>query len=303
MKRPILHVMPAGGIGDAILHTAAIRGWKAKNPQGRVFVYCTNDSYYEVLRENPHIDSLRRLTWAHYLFGQLPGVRRWVKQNMRVADYARVAPSLFGSEPAGRVIGEMLGVKVDDASPELHLTKDEIEIGKQRLASYRLPVALHVLGRCTENKQWPYANWEAVVTGCPQFAFIQLGLTDEPLIMGAVDLRGLTLRESFAVTKHCRAFVGVDSAPAHAAAALKIPAVVLFGPSSPEVWGHSTARNLYVQQRCGPCIDTLATGQCPYERACMSAISVTAVQEALVELIGTGGADGRSDADPQHAGH
>ncbi|MBF0583725.1 MAG: putative lipopolysaccharide heptosyltransferase III [Magnetococcales bacterium] len=47
----------------------------------------------------------------------------------------------------------------------------------------------------------------------------------------------LSLRQLTALTAHCRLFFGVDTAPAHMAAALNVPVVVLFGPSGAFDWG------------------------------------------------------------------
>ncbi|MEO5348486.1 MAG: putative lipopolysaccharide heptosyltransferase III [Magnetococcus sp. YQC-3] len=53
-----------------------------------------------------------------------------------------------------------------------------------------------------------------------------------------VEMSGrLTLRQLVALTARCRLFFGVDTAPAHMAAALAVPVVVLFGPSGSFDWG------------------------------------------------------------------
>lgn len=54
----------------------------------------------------------------------------------------------------------------------------------------------------------------------------------------AVSLAGqLSLKELAALTARARAFVGVDSAPMHIAAAVGTPCVALFGPSGDKEWG------------------------------------------------------------------
>ena len=87
-----------------------------------------------------------------------------------------------------------------------------------------------------------------------------------------------------AVIKHAVAFVGADTFWQHVAAAFHKPAVVLFGPSTPAVWGHPSAINLWEPPRCAPCIDVLRDAACPYEIACMRAIDVDTVARALATV-------------------
>jgi heptosyltransferase-3 len=72
-----------------------------------------------------------------------------------------------------------------------------------------------------------------------------------------VDLSAqLTLPELAALTKNARAFVGVDSAPMHIAAAMGTPTVALFGPSSTVNWApwRVAARVITSSTHpCGPC--------------------------------------------------
>ncbi|MET0345913.1 MAG: glycosyltransferase family 9 protein, partial [Casimicrobiaceae bacterium] len=68
------------------------------------------------------------------------------------------------------------------------------------------------------------------------------------------DLSGrLTLAELGAVTARARAFVGVDSAPMHIAAAMGTPALALFGPSSEHVWGPWQVAHRVVTSDLHPC--------------------------------------------------
>jgi hypothetical protein len=69
---------------------------------------------------------------------------------------------------------------------------------------------------------------------------------------------------------------------AHATSAFGTPGVVLFGASTPKVWGHSNNINLYKDLRCAPCIDLLFDSPCPYGKPCMTTISVGEVREALI---------------------
>lgn len=281
MNRPVARWWTYGGLGDVILQTPAIRAWKQQFPHGRLIMYCLSTTHRDILRGNPHIDALRVMT---PLRGALSAFR-FGRPQATMANYGWIGPSLFNEKHASALIGEMFGVAVEKTTPEIYLTPAEEDAGRARTAGFSTPVALNTTALCSANKLWTAERWAALATECPELDFVQVGSLSEALVPGAHDLRGLRLRESFAVIKHCRAFVGVDSCPAHAAAAFSIPAVVLFGPSRPAIWGHTSATNLYVQQRCSPCIDTLHSGRCPYGNLCMTQISVQAVKDALAEAL------------------
>ncbi len=66
----------------------------------------------------------------------------------------------------------------------------------------------------------------------------------------------LTLPELAVITGKARAFVGMDSAPMHIAAAMGTPTVALFGPSDDRVWGPWQVASRVItfnRQFCGPC--------------------------------------------------
>jgi ADP-heptose:LPS heptosyltransferase len=73
-------------------------------------------------------------------------------------------------------------------------------------------------------------------------------------------LQGLSLGQFAAALAEARLFVGNDSGPAHMAAALARPVVVIFGSSSSPIWGpwpqhasHPPARIVQNPFDCNPC--------------------------------------------------
>jgi heptosyltransferase-3 len=72
--------------------------------------------------------------------------------------------------------------------------------------------------------------------------------------LGLVDLGGaLTLPELAALTARARAFVGVDSAPMHIAAAMRTPTLAFFGPSDEITWGPWQVPHRIVASAAHPC--------------------------------------------------
>jgi heptosyltransferase-3 len=102
-----------------------------------------------------------------------------------------------------------------------------------------------------------------------------------------VDLTGaLSLSELAALTGSARAFVGVDSAPMHIAAAMGTPAVALFGPSSEQAWGPWRVPQRVVVSdafTCRPCgLDGCGGGKVS---ECLSTLPVARVHAALAALL------------------
>lgn len=87
------------------------------------------------------------------------------------------------------------------------------------------------------------------------------------------------------VLRRCRVFVSNDSGPAHLAAALEIPLVVIFGPGDPNRYGP------YPLERVNQVI-LHAQGELPCFRrrcpthACLRKLSVERVLQAVREILG-----------------
>ncbi len=106
-----------------------------------------------------------------------------------------------------------------------------------------------------------------------------------------IDLTGaLTLKELAALTVHARAFVGVDSAPMHMAAAMQTPTVALFGPSGEAHWGpwgvvHRIVASKATNHACRPCGNDGCGGSKVSE--CLTQLPVAQVLDALNDLLAT----------------
>jgi ADP-heptose:LPS heptosyltransferase len=287
-----------GGIGDVLLMTPALREIKRQHPGSRVNVYCTHQSHMDVLKHNPHVDVLKlEGRWRRFLAAEANAVLGWAQRETKRSPraeallkratgivwprYGDCVPTLLGLH-ATEIIGQLLNVAVRDRRLEIFLTRKEHEQAQATMKCYRNPVAIQITSRCSRNQHWPIDRWELLTEKNPRYTFLQLGLPDEPAVRGAIDLRGKTsLREAIALLAHATAFVGVVSSLAHATNATGTPAVVLVGPSAPEVWAHPNQRLVARGLRCAPCIDTLQHHPCPYGAPCLSEITVEDVEDAL----------------------
>jgi len=104
-----------------------------------------------------------------------------------------------------------------------------------------------------------------------------------------VDLTGeLNLKELAALTARAKAFVGVDSAPMHIAAAMQTPVVALFGPSGEKHWGPWATKfrvvaSIKPEHSCRPCGNDGCGGSKVSD--CLVTLSVEDVHEAVNAIL------------------
>jgi ADP-heptose:LPS heptosyltransferase len=100
-----------------------------------------------------------------------------------------------------------------------------------------------------DDKAWPMERWVALLrkvhTRRRQALIVLRGAREEvPMLeeiraataLEAVVVAGDSLREFFALCEAAHSMISVDTGPAHAAAALSVPLVVLYGAESPTHW-------------------------------------------------------------------
>jgi lipopolysaccharide heptosyltransferase II len=94
-------------------------------------------------------------------------------------------------------------------------------------------------------------------------------------------VRRLGLKQLAALFKRAQLFIGNEAGPMHLANALGLPAVVLIGPTRPELTGPfgTTARVIRHPVGCNPCRER----NCP-DIKCLQAIEVNQVEEAAHSL-------------------
>jgi lipopolysaccharide heptosyltransferase II len=113
---------------------------------------------------------------------------------------------------------------------------------------------------------------------------------------GAVSVAcDLTLGELRAIVARARLFVGGDSGPAHIAATTSTPMVVLFGPTTPVVWGpwrNGAAATATVDTGdlpCRPCNQRVCE---PGDFRCLRGISADMVMNAAARVLAPGARTG-----------
>jgi heptosyltransferase-3 len=129
-------------------------------------------------------------------------------------------------------------------------------------------------------------GYQIVMTGAPTAEQIaQLKAVQTATKQKLASLSSLSIGELVAVIAGGKLFVGNDSGPAHIAAAVKTPLVVMFGPASSVRWRPWRAPSELVQNyfACNPC--SMYKCEAFDEPECIRSISLTQVMGAVENVL------------------
>lgn len=166
---------------------------------------------------------------------------------------------------------------------EIHLTPEEDAFGRQH--SGRIVIEPHLKKKASQNKQWGWVRWNklAYLAYKAGLRVTQLGAPGIEPVDEADFIETPTFRRAVAVLKYARGAVLPEGGLHHAAAAVGLPAVVIFGGFTPvELTGYDMHINLGANfaHACG------MRQPCRHCERWMAEITPDAVLEHLTRIIG-----------------
>lgn len=207
------------GFGDDIMTTARVRALHEQSPV-RVLVTGLDGKprWSEVWENNPKI--ARDRASAGQILRDGPGARPHL-------DYARMTRDRFFFN------------QVPLAPGEIFLTDAEKALGRRAIV-----IEPHVKTGASPNKDWGYQRFQELVRARPDLPWVQFD-HGGPLLEGVDAIPTRSFREACGVLSGARAAVLPEGGLHHAAAALGIPAVVIFGAYiPPSITGYDLHVNL-----------------------------------------------------------
>lgn len=170
------------------------------------------------------------------------------------------------------------GFRCADHIAQIYLTDEEIARGTAARAKFGPYVLIEPYTK-HQNFQWPIERWEQLVDACPDLTFVQHTHVDSPIVRGA-HLEPADFRQACGLVAEAEVYVRSESGLCHAAAAMGVPQVTLFGGCmDPDVMGGYPGQIVMADRGPGsPCGKWLACDHCT---ACMESITVSQVVEAL----------------------
>jgi len=207
-------------------------------------------------------------------------------------------PMAFATDSYARIAG----VGPGDDTPVFPVTREETEWAAGMLGTGRwvavAPGGARNPRDVVQRKLWPACRFREIARRLVSLGFGCVLLGDGRDRAAAyevshgtghvVDLCGrATWGRSAAVLARCDAFLGVDSGAAHLATSQRTPAVVLFGPTSPEaLYARGSVSVVKTTAECSPCYSNEVFTGCARRGApCMFEIDVDAVWDSLESLL------------------
>lgn len=220
------------GIGDEIMVTGEVRKLALAKPGIRVAVRDARrpdwHRWHVIWNGNPNIAPPRSA--YDVVLENAPGQRPYIEaKNMRSWTWKPYHP-----EP-GRIY------------------LDEREASYAQLARKCIVVQPFIKASASPNKRWPIEFWQELIERRPTWNWVQVGDGTEPRLGGVAFIQTPSFRDACGVLSGADMLVSQEGGMHHAAAALGIPAVVIFGGFiSPKVTGYASQHSLYVESEQHP---------------------------------------------------
>ncbi len=244
------------GFGDDIMATARVRALYQKEPVP-VLITGPGDRprWSEIWENNPKITRDRATAGQTLRDG--PGLRPHL-------DYQRLTRDRFFFKEVGIRPGEIF------------LTESEKRLGRPAIL-----IEPHVKRGASPNKDWGFERFQSVVQTRPDLPWAQCDY-GEPLLQGVEAIPTRSFREACGVLSGALAALLPEGGLHHAAAALGVPAVVIFGAYiPPAVTGYAGHVNLY---RDVPEVTGLNRPD-PRAEAALASITIAEVVTALESVL------------------
>jgi ADP-heptose:LPS heptosyltransferase len=268
------------GIGDSLLFNTVLYKLGQQNRQR----YWVGSRHPEIYAGNPHVRHLPFTNQA--IVYRLARVMSW----LRIVDgYAHMDYYHAGRIPQKHImqlLAERVGLKETPGKPVIFLS--EAELAEKLLPASGKPwVAIQSTGnsKWTDNKNWGAEKFAQLANLlAPSFSLMQLGDAGDPPLPVQINLCGkIGIRQVFQALRQCVLFVGQVGFLMHAATAVEVPSVIIYGGfEAPWQSGYGQNVNLYNAVPCAPC---WLESKCPHGKKCLEEITPEHVQQELCSLL------------------
>lgn len=292
-----------GGLGDLICLLASVAGLRRRHPDAWL-VLIAPLGCWPIAASSGLVDAAADALGVFHLFLQAVCPAERYYRPLLPDESSPPAPQLrhLTEEFAGAlgVAADFSGVSVA-APPRV---RRHIARWLRKVNPGSRPIVVLHPGPAWPVREWPAASWRelAILAGARLPAcLIKIGMSRDsmwrrrptPALPGVVECSDrMRPIELVALLEQASAFVGIDSGPLHVAAALGVPSVALFGPTSGALRLHPRAQATILSGAVG-CLGChheptgplhWRTG-CPHNIACMRQVGAAEVCARLIATL------------------
>jgi len=167
-----------------------------------------------------------------------------------------------------------------DHRARIYLTEAERARGTRARDQYGPYVLIEPFTK-HQNFRWPLDRWNALVASCPDLTFVQHTHPETPVLVSGAYPEPATFREACGLLTGCALYVRSESGMCHAAAALDVPQVTIFGGCmDPEVMGYYPRQTVLAEGP--PCGRWLPCDHCAAVMARLTVDTVLAAVRAVL---------------------
>ncbi len=275
-------INPTGGMGDVLMLSGVLKQCLDKDNKTR-YNLVRRSIYSSILREHPAIGRIGHPPAD----AQVITTDYWAKEKLGKGD-ARAYQIL------ARMFGLRTPVEEDLFLPGPVPGDDMIH----RLISEPGKTLIAIApSSASPRKMIPLQKWVELIRKLRNLNYkvIQLGGQHDIYIPGAFSLLGQTTpQQLIGVLKNCKLLIGVDNFIMHAAHLVKLDAIIVWGPTDPEIYGYPEHRHVqnpkadckFKNECLGPETPDNYSKPCPlYEGHCMNLIAPEKLFELSLELL------------------
>lgn len=269
-------INPLGGLGDALMLSGVLKLSLDYFPSRRYHLV-RRTKYHAILEGHPAIDRV----------GFPP-------DGATIIDSGYWSRPEYGKLRAFQVLAGIFGLPLP-VEETLYLPGIPERVPLFDRLPFERRTVLIAQASDSPRKEMAIGYWEeltGLLTAAGCFV-IQAGRHKDRHIRGAYSLLGLTTpRELAALVGRCQAVVTSDSFIMHAARLMSVPAVVLWGPTTHEVYGYAGHLHLSAAEACPQRQECIGTSENRYQSLChlgpavhcLNRIGVQRIYESVLSI-------------------
>lgn len=272
-------INPVGGLGDVLMLSGVLK--QVHDRDGRRFHLVRRTNYVSLLTDHPAIASI----------GHPPRDATLLRNDYWSME--RLGP---GNARAYQVLARGFGLTTPVAET-LYVGGDcSLDEPLAALIPWGKPTVLIAPASASPRKAAPHALWEALVKRLrgEGVTVLQAGQARDRYVRGTYSLLGLTTpRQLISLAARCNLVISADNFIMHAVHLTGTPAVILWGPTDPAVYGYDGQTHLRGPRPCPPgtlCIGPEVSEQyptpCPLgDKQCTGRIELNNIWAAVSSLL------------------